>query len=89
MRASNRRWGEVEESGYILHAEAAGFLDTLTVRNERKREIKDDTKAFSPGRMELLECVCAPIYTCMCIYTHVCMYVCVYLFLDMMMSTLM
>lgn len=82
MRASNRRWGEVEESGYILHAEAAGFLDILTVRNERKREIKDDTKAFSPGRMELFECVCAYTYTYIhvCVYILMCVCMCVYIY---------
>lgn len=41
------------DSGYILQIDTAGFLDILSVRNEKEREIKDDTKVFFPGRMEL------------------------------------
>lgn len=45
-----KKWRDL---GYILQIGAAGFLDILSVRNERKREIKDDTKVFFPGRMGL------------------------------------
>lgn len=48
-----------------MQVEAEGFLDILlTVRNESEREIKDDAKAISPGKMQLFGSVCVHIRMC-------------------------
>lgn len=69
-----RKWGEVDGFGI----QSARFLAILNVRNERKREIKDNTNVFSLKRMEL----------CVCIQIYLCVYICVYSILNMIMSVL-
>lgn len=48
-----RKWGEVD--GFEI--QSARLLDILNVRNERKRETKDNTNVFSFKRTELCVCI--------------------------------
>lgn len=44
------------DSGYILQVEAAGFLDTVNVSNEREKS-RMTPIVFPPKRLEVCVCV--------------------------------